>query len=198
MGGRCCPGVPVMWRYHRVLPDLREAAVSAVPDELVERAKRAFLESRGSGTAELEDDLAAALAAVADDLAALGRPPVCRDGCQVAAMLAGAEERRQEPAEPDDPMRIAELAGLGERFRQQARRECAAELRADDLTEDIAARVHEAWMETKRQQGVTSRPSEWGEEQIVPYDELSERAKDLDRGTVRAVLAALADSWEQR
>ncbi len=57
--------------------------------------------------------------------------------------------------------------------------------------EDIAAKVHEAWMETKKAQGVTSRPSEWGEEQMVPYHELSDRAKDLDRGTVRAVLAAI-------
>lgn len=61
-----------------------------------------------------------------------------------------------------------------------------------ELREKIAAKVHEAWMDTKRRQGVTSRPSEWGEEQMVPYAELSERAKDLDRGTVRAVLEAIA------
>lgn len=56
--------------------------------------------------------------------------------------------------------------------------------------EALAAQVHEAWMTTKRDQGVTSRPSEWGEEQMVPYADLSERVKDLDRGTVRAVLDA--------
>lgn len=58
--------------------------------------------------------------------------------------------------------------------------------------EDVAAAVHAAWMDTKRAQGITSRPSEWGEEQMVPYAELSERAKDLDRGTVQAVYAAIA------
>ena len=61
-----------------------------------------------------------------------------------------------------------------------------------DLVEAVSAKVHEAWMNTKRAQGITSRPSEWGEEQMVPYAELSERAKDLDRGTVCAVLAALS------
>lgn len=61
----------------------------------------------------------------------------------------------------------------------------------DSLTEQIAAKVHEAWIETKRAQGITSRPSEWGEEQMVPYADLSERAKDTDRGTVRAVLDAV-------
>ena len=62
-----------------------------------------------------------------------------------------------------------------------------------DLVEAVSARVHAAWMDTKRAQGVTSRPSEWSEEQMVPYAELSERAKDLDRGTVRAVLSALSE-----
>jgi len=57
--------------------------------------------------------------------------------------------------------------------------------------EVVSARVHEAWMATKRAQGVESRPSEWGEEQMVPYADLSERAKDLDRGTVRSVYAAI-------
>lgn len=60
-----------------------------------------------------------------------------------------------------------------------------------ETIEQIAEAVHLAWMNTKRAQGVTSRPSEWGEEQMVPYGELSERAKDLDRGTVCAVLDAL-------
>lgn len=56
--------------------------------------------------------------------------------------------------------------------------------------EALSAQVHEAWMATKREQGITTRPSEWGEEQMVPYVELSERAKDLDRSTVQAVLDA--------
>lgn len=57
--------------------------------------------------------------------------------------------------------------------------------------EAVAAKVHEAWMEAKRAQGVTSRKSESGEELMVDYDQLSERAKDLDRGSVRAVYSAI-------
>lgn len=57
--------------------------------------------------------------------------------------------------------------------------------------EIVSAEVHAAWMESKRQQGVTSRKLEDGEELMVPYEQLSEKAKDLDRGTVRTVYAAI-------
>jgi hypothetical protein len=57
--------------------------------------------------------------------------------------------------------------------------------------ERIAERVHLAWMRAKQAQGVTSRPSATGEEQMVPYAQLSEEAKDLNRGSVRAVLEAI-------
>ncbi len=57
--------------------------------------------------------------------------------------------------------------------------------------EAVSAAVHEAWMESKRAQGVTSRRSESGEELMVPYEQLSEAAKELDRATVRAVYAAI-------
>ena len=40
-------------------------------------------------------------------------------------------------------------------------------------------------------QGVTSRHSEFGEELMVPYADLSESAKDLDRATVRTVYTAI-------
>jgi len=53
--------------------------------------------------------------------------------------------------------------------------------------EAVAAKVHEAWMEAKRARGVTSRKSETGEELMVPYERLSEEAKELDRSSVRAV-----------
>jgi hypothetical protein len=46
-------------------------------------------------------------------------------------------------------------------------------------------------MESKRARGVDSRKSETGEELMVPYQQLSEPAKDLDRGSVRAVLLAI-------
>ena len=57
--------------------------------------------------------------------------------------------------------------------------------------EAVAAKVHEAWMESKRAQGVTTRRSESGEELMVPYERLSESAKELDRATVRAVYDAI-------
>lgn len=55
----------------------------------------------------------------------------------------------------------------------------------------VAAKVHEAWMESKREKGITTRKSETGEELMVPYEQLSEPAKDLDRSSVRAVYRAV-------
>jgi hypothetical protein len=63
--------------------------------------------------------------------------------------------------------------------------------------EVVSAKVHEAWMESKRAQGVTSRKSETGEELMVPYDQLSDSAKELDRGSVRAVYEAIRAATEQ-
>ena len=63
--------------------------------------------------------------------------------------------------------------------------------------EAVSAKVHEAWMESKRAQGVTSRQSESGEELMVPYQQLSEPAKELDRATVRAVYEAIRATAEE-
>lgn len=63
-----------------------------------------------------------------------------------------------------------------------------------NTTEKLAELVHEDWMATKRSQGITSRLSESGEELMVPYEQLSEDAKDLDRNTVRAVQTAMAEA----
>jgi signal transduction protein with GAF and PtsI domain len=57
--------------------------------------------------------------------------------------------------------------------------------------EEVAAKVHEAWMNAKRARGVTTRTSETGEELMVPYEQLSEEAKELDRSSVRAVYDAI-------
>jgi hypothetical protein len=57
--------------------------------------------------------------------------------------------------------------------------------------EVVAAKVHEAWMESKRAQGITSRKSEKDEELMVPYEQLSEDARELDRASVRAVYDAI-------
>ena len=63
--------------------------------------------------------------------------------------------------------------------------------------EIVASRVHEAWMKAKAAQGVTSRKSEAGEELIVPYEQLSEAAKEVDRATVRAVYAAIQAAQQE-
>ena len=57
--------------------------------------------------------------------------------------------------------------------------------------EAVARKVHEAWMQAKLAQGVKTRKSETGEELMVDYDQLSEEARELDRGSVRAVYAAI-------
>ena len=57
--------------------------------------------------------------------------------------------------------------------------------------EVVSAKVHEAWMDSKRAQGVSTRKAEDGEELMVPYADLTEKAKELDRGTVRAVFDAI-------
>lgn len=58
--------------------------------------------------------------------------------------------------------------------------------------EEVAAEVHLVWMKSKNANGISTRKSEDGEELMVPYDELSEKAKDLDRATVKAVYAAIS------
>lgn len=60
--------------------------------------------------------------------------------------------------------------------------------------EVVSAAVHAAWMDSKRAQGVTTRKAEDGEELMAPYEQLSEKAKQLDRGTVQAVYAAISAS----
>ena len=68
----------------------------------------------------------------------------------------------------------------------------ATDINLPDI-ELVSAKVHEQWMETKRSQGVTSRLSETGEELMVPYEDLSEPAKDLDRNTVKAIYKAISE-----
>ena len=58
----------------------------------------------------------------------------------------------------------------------------------------VAAKVHEGWMAAKISAGVASRKLDTtGEELMVPYAELSEEAKELDRGTVRTIYAVVED-----
>jgi hypothetical protein len=57
----------------------------------------------------------------------------------------------------------------------------------------VSAKVHEAWINAKKAKGIKSRKSEDDEELMVPYKELSEEAKELDRTTVRAVYQAIEE-----
>ena len=57
--------------------------------------------------------------------------------------------------------------------------------------EVVAAMIHDAWMEANRSQGITSRQTADGVEQMVPYNELPEHVKDLDRAAVGAVYRAI-------
>jgi TATA-binding protein-associated factor Taf7 len=70
------------------------------------------------------------------------------------------------------------------------RRFKGAKMNLPDI-EAVAAKVHEAWMNSKQARGVSSRTSEKGEELMVPYEQLSEEAKELDRAAVRAVYTAI-------
>ena len=63
--------------------------------------------------------------------------------------------------------------------------------------EKVAAAAHEGWMRAKLALGVKSRVSETGEELMVPYSDLSEAAKDLDRGAVKAVYAAIEEAQKE-
>lgn len=65
-------------------------------------------------------------------------------------------------------------------------------METENIVEEVSSVVHAVWMKTKLAQGVSTRLAEDGEELMVPYDQLSEKAKDLDRGSVRAVIAGLA------
>ena len=56
----------------------------------------------------------------------------------------------------------------------------------------VSAKVHEVWTHQKILAGVTSRRSE-SEELMVPYEQLSEAAKELNRVSVRAVYAAIEE-----
>ncbi len=63
-------------------------------------------------------------------------------------------------------------------------------MRLPDI-EVVAAEVHNAWMITKMAQGITTHKDIDGEELMVPYHELTEKAKAHDRNTVFAVYVAI-------
>jgi hypothetical protein len=60
--------------------------------------------------------------------------------------------------------------------------------------EEVAGIIHAAWMDEKLVAGIRSRKAEDGEELMVPYSQLSEKAKASNRILVRTVYAAIADA----
>lgn len=57
--------------------------------------------------------------------------------------------------------------------------------------EIVSSEVHQAWVNSNATQGTISRTADDGEELMLPYSTLSEKAKDLDRVTVQAVYSAI-------
>lgn len=58
----------------------------------------------------------------------------------------------------------------------------------EELVEKMAESAHNSWWETYKRLGYTSRKAAWGEEFMVPYDDLSEQGKEFDRMIMRAIL----------
>lgn len=58
------------------------------------------------------------------------------------------------------------------------------------IVELMARHAHEAWMQAHKDQGVESRLAPWGEEFMVPFEDLSEAGREFDRVIMRAILAA--------
>jgi hypothetical protein len=61
----------------------------------------------------------------------------------------------------------------------------------EEIVEAMAESAHNAWWETYVKLGYTSRKAAWGEEFMVPFDQLSERGKEFDRMIMRAILERL-------
>jgi hypothetical protein len=63
--------------------------------------------------------------------------------------------------------------------------------------EQLAAAAHAIWLFARRAEGVSSRKSAKGEELMVPYDRLSERAKERYREEGRAWHRAFVPNVEE-
>jgi hypothetical protein len=60
------------------------------------------------------------------------------------------------------------------------------------LRDELAADTHQSWMDTNARNGVTSRLSSLtGEEQMVPFDQLSDPVKQFDYDLIDTILASL-------
>jgi hypothetical protein len=61
----------------------------------------------------------------------------------------------------------------------------------EEIVQEMAEAAHNSWWDTYIALGYTSRKAAWGEEFMVPFDELSERGKEFDRMIMRAILRRL-------
>jgi hypothetical protein len=57
----------------------------------------------------------------------------------------------------------------------------------------MAESAHNSWWNTYLDLGYTTRKAAWGEEFMVPFEELSEDGKEFDRIIMRAILNAFDD-----
>lgn len=109
----------------------------------------------------------------------------------VAALQANPELRQRVLSAFWSPAEMAEIEKRTKELSDWLNPEASGATEPVDV-EAIAARVHDNWVSAKRRSLVESRKLDTtGEELMVPYEQLSEEAKELDRGTVRAVLEAM-------
>jgi hypothetical protein len=65
--------------------------------------------------------------------------------------------------------------------------------RVRPIVEEVAREMHGDWLRDKKRLKVASHLSPWGEELLVPWERLSERAKDQNRRMVRRTIKTLAE-----
>jgi hypothetical protein len=61
----------------------------------------------------------------------------------------------------------------------------------EEIVNAMAESAHNAWWQTYIDLGYTSRKAAWGEEFMVPFEQLSEQGKEFDRMIMRAILGRL-------
>lgn len=70
-------------------------------------------------------------------------------------------------------------------------------LTKEQIVEAMAKSAHDAWHRAYVDLGYVSRLAAWGEEFMVPYEELSERGKEFDRVIMRGILDSFATNGLQ-
>lgn len=65
--------------------------------------------------------------------------------------------------------------------------------RVRPIVEEVAREMHRDWLRDKKRLKVRSHLSPWGEELLVPWEQLSERARNQNRRMVRRTIKTLAE-----